>query len=82
MIRGRRVNQRLIFVSLDSSERGQLDARLEMPGHGTEAAILGMVVGNKRGVEDRIYADFLGLEELESILRGEAEPNWKYADEE
>lgn len=80
-IRGRRVNQGLIFINLDADGRGLLEAHLEQPGHGTDEAVHGAILADELGIQETISADFEDIQELEKLLRGEQEPDWAYDDE-
>ena len=81
-IRGRRVNQELIFLSFGPDGDAQFKAVLELPGHGTAQGVVKGLLADAHGVESEIFCDCATTAQVERVLLGEIEPRWFYADEE
>lgn len=78
VVRGIAVNDKAIFVSLDSDGSGYLEAYLRVPGEGTPQAVESLVTMAESLVAK---ADFPSTEILAAILAGEQEAAWTLGDE-
>ncbi len=77
-VRGRKVQDRAIFVSLDFEGCGEITAYLEPHGSTAEQRVDSVLHPEQPHYVD---AQFLDVRHLLSILRGEVAADWHYDDE-